>query len=362
MKPKILVVRPAPTGVEHGGDEVVYRNTYKVLDKYFDFPEFHLVRVGRLTQLVETLRGAPAEVARYISRDSERRLAALLRQNHFDLVCFFNEASFSYSTVVRAAGLPRVLIAHNAHSLVAETDPSLLGKLIRPLAIKFERQHYTDPEAALVCIAECDREALKKIGIDRKDVYLSPPGSPPPSPLAIDAAILPEVVLTGSYAWWRKRRDLKAFIQQGAAVFPLWATDEAALDCLASSNLDVRPAAPDWSQIRFGLIADRFSGGFKLKSTEYVARNCIILSCADIRLEFAGLPHAVEFVRYITGGRDEVAQILEQYTASEGIVDRFRVFREACLERFEWNRCLEPLRAAIVSKLSDRAQVEVLSV
>ena len=44
-----------------------------------------------------------------------------------------------------------------------------------------------------MCISRCDLEGLKRAGINRKRVWIAPPGCPPDSVLADSAELAPEV-------------------------------------------------------------------------------------------------------------------------------------------------------------------------
>ena len=114
--------------------------------------------------------------------------------------------------------------------------------------------------------------------------------------------------------------------------------------------------AEGWSWeagLRFGVVTDIFLGGFKLKSLEYVAKNCVVLSRSDIRAEFEGLPHAEEFVRYLAGGKAEAALTIEAMCRMPhaALIARFMEFKSACLRRFEWEACLSPLKQAAERRL-----------
>jgi len=361
-RPRYLIVRPAPAvGGANGGDEVIYKRSIAYLQRSADTELFELQPVGKVRQILEIFRGAPPEATRFTGGDNAERLAAVLAASSFDVVCLFNEVTFSYAGQVKAAGIPVVLIAQNVHSLVAATDPSAIARLLRPMAVAFERRWYADPGLALVCISRADVEGLKAAGIHRtKDLWIAPAGAPPAKPLAAGAPILNEAVLTGSYGWWRKRRDLKAFAAGDSLGTPVLATDPLALEILGDEGRKVEASEVDWSAgLRFGLITDAFVGGFKLKSLEYIANNCIVLSMSDIAIEYEGIPHAEEFMR-ITPTKAEARRAIESILAQphEDVVERFREFKAACMARYEWEACLAPLGDAVTSRLSTGRPLE----
>lgn len=361
-RPRYLIVRPAPApGGAHGGDEVIYKRSIAYLQRAADTEIFELHAVGKPRQILEMLRGAPPEATRYTGGDNAARLAAVLSSSKFDVVCLFNEVTFSYTAQVKAAGVPVVLIAQNVHSLVAATDPSPVARMMRPLAVAFERRWFADPDIALVCISRADVEGLKAAGINRtKDIWIAPPGVPPTKTLAANAPILPEAALTGSYGWWRKRRDLKTFATGDKLGVPILATDPVALDILGDEGRSIESSPVDWSAgVRFGLITDIFVGGFKLKSLEYIANNCMVLSMSDIAIEYEGIPHADEFMR-ITPSKAEARRVIESMLSqpTEGLVERFLEFKAACMARYDWEVCLKPLGDAVASRLPEPAILE----
>lgn len=348
LMPRCLFVRPAAIGEASGGDEVVYRKTGAYIAQHMDLETLELAPNGRLGQVARILAGTPPELTKYMGRRNAALLASRLAGGAFDVVCFSNEVTFPVSDIPQVRGLRRVLMAHNVQSLVASTDPSAMGRLMRRFAVAFEQKYYANPDVELVLISQADVEGLRAAGIQRP-TYLSPPGAPPQSELAPGAGLIPEVVLTGSYGWWRKRRDLKAFALGEALDLPILVTDPLALELLGTQAKDVRIDAVDWSAgLRFGLISDRFQGGFKLKSVEYVARNCAVLSFCDLSREFVGLPHAEEFVRHVTSKAD-LRVLLGEFLgkSEEGLVERFAVFKKACLERYSWDAGLKAFGEAL---------------
>lgn len=343
---RVLVVRPRQTGTDHGGDEVVYRRSIAALREVAAVEVVEIDDLGRSRKWWNVARGAPPELGRFIGAANVAKVRAALGGSAFDAAFFFHEATFPCRTAARGLPIRVVLAAHNVHSNVARREPTLVGRLFLRSAVRFERRWYADAQADLVCISNSDVAALRRAGALPPRVHVAPPGAPPASALDADAALRPEAVLTGSYAWWRKRRDLRAFARGPAIGVPVAASDPVALAVLGRAASPLALRDEDWSSaIRIGLVTDRFVGGFKLKATEYVARNCILLSWADLSEEFEGLPHAAEFVRYARGNAEAAAIVdglLRDDPAAQAA--RFRLFRDACLERYRWDRCLEPLR------------------
>lgn len=349
---EILIVRPRSTGNQQGGDEVMYRKILPYLAEQWSTEVLELEPVGTFQKYFNLLTITPPECTRFLSESNRRRLAKALAAKDYAAVVLINEVTFPMLPVAKDAGVPAVLISQNVHSLVAETDPGRLANAMRPIALAFERRFYADPAVKLVCISRQDVQALTR-GTGRTDITHSPPGPPPPSPLAADAPVLGEAVITGSYDWWRKRRDLTTFAQGGALGAPIYANDPQALAVLGTNAAALVETADFWSQgLRFGLITDKFLGGFKLKSLEYIAKNCVVISMSDISLEFAGLPHAEEFVR-LAHNNQEAAAIIRDMTAEDpkALIARFTIFKDACLSQFAWTKSLavvgDTIRASI---------------
>lgn len=357
---RCLAVRPASTGGQHGGDEVVYRRSLPYLAARYDLDVLELHPVSKATQILKLATGTPPEATRFLSAANGQALAARLAAARYDVVVFFNEVTFPFLPVAKRSGLPAVLVAQNVHSLVAATDPSALARALRPLAVAFERRYYADPAAGLVCISRADIAGLAAAGVRRDDVYLAPAGAPPAAPLAPDAPVLAEAVITGSYGWWRKRRDLRVFAEGPSLGVPIRANDPVALEILGDQGLPLDETDPAWSWsagLRVGLITDAFVGGFKLKSVEYVAKNCVAICLSDISAEFDGLPHAGEFVRIVRDkaqARDAVAALRAQDSAA--LVGRFLEFKQACLARYAWDACLAPLGEAVAARIARAAE------
>ncbi|MEY9463594.1 hypothetical protein ABH973_004007 [Bradyrhizobium ottawaense] len=351
-KPRCLIVRPAKARAAHAGDEIVYTRSLEYLAQTMQVDVCELYSISRPKQLFEIAKGAPPEVTRYIGSENRERVNQSIQSTRPEVVCFFNEVTFPFLSISKSAGIASVLAAHNVHSVVAATDPAGWTRIFQPLAARFERKWYDDIAAELVCISKLDVEGLKSAGLTRSRIFVAPPGCPAPCDLSDTAEPIPDIVLTGSYAWWRKRRDLESFARGVSLPTKIIAFDDIAKSILGPQAISPTDVFLDWkSGIRFGLITDRFLGGFKLKALEYVARNCAVLSACDISLEFSDLPHAEIFVRKISA-KAEAWQTMQEIIRLPNVVQRFREFKEACVTKFDWNSCLTPLHTAIETALS----------
>lgn len=349
---RCLIVRPATPKASHGGDEVMYRRSIEYLARTMTVDICELQSVSRLEQILELLDGTPPELTRFVGEANREIVSKAIAVHSPDVCCFHNEVTFHCLDVAKAAGIGAVLFAHNVHSLVAATDPDLWARALKHFARRFERKWYADEAAELVCISRGDIAGLRNAGVGRSKIWISPPGCPPETGLADPAVVRPEIVLTGSYGWWRKRRDLKVFAEGAPLPAKIVTFDPTARDILGDQAASHGPADLDWSSnLRFGLITDRFLGGFKLKALEYVARNCVILSACDLSEEFRELPHASVFVRTIRS-KEQAWQIIRSLQERSDTVSSFREFKAACLRTYNWETCLQPLAQAIEAALT----------
>lgn len=351
-RPRILVIRPQPLGGGSSGDEVMYRRSLNYLARAADLETVELQAVPQLRKLLNLLL-LPAELTRYRGAANIRRISQRVSTAQFDTVLFFNEVTFPMIGAVRGLGCKPVLVAHNVHSVVARTDPSPLIRATTQIAARFERRTYGDPEVILVCISQTDVDGLRLVGVNRNDIRIAPPGAPNSFPLAIDSKILPELILTGSYGWWRKRRDLRKLVSGLKSLKSrIFASDVTALKLLGKHANATRFEDINWSGgLRFGIISDRFLGGFKLKALEYIARNCVVVAHCDLSREFRGLPYADEMVLHVDSLL-EVQPLIDRMLVNEvETMRRFQVFQRACLLRYAWDTCLHPLGEAVTCSI-----------
>jgi hypothetical protein len=172
-----------------------------------------------------------------------------------------------------------------------------------------------------------------------------PPGCPKLAPLSKSAVISPTLVLSGSYDWFPKRRDLRRFLREHAAAthrLPI-VTDDRFPDGIAAppqiGRAHFDDVASTSSQIRFGVIPDRFDAGHKLKTLFYIANNCFVLSFAEIRMDFSHLPDHEFFIRQVSSV-DDISTIVASIVSadSSNVCDRMHAFKERCAREFSWER------------------------
>jgi hypothetical protein len=345
LERRALVVVPERDGPAHGGDSVVLRKVRARLEQLFvcDTVTVKAAR-GAIAKIVAMLRHqVPSEWAGYQGSEAFAAVAAQLAGQTYDHVFILYEALFHLAAAVPAGGPPVTLYAHNLPSRFALGN-GLVDGFQRLLAQRAEARTFRQPAARLVMISQADLAVAQKMGLAGMDVTVAPPGAPTAKPLSEGAVFKPECVVTGSYAWWRKRRDLRRFAQ---ALGPctVHAFDAGVQAVISSSVHHPDPAAFDWSSaIRLGVVTDRFGGGFKLKTLEYVANNCAIFSSAPVMAEFAEFPHAARFV-FDNREPGQLGAVLNDLAERDPLSLRseFGAFKDAVCAYYDWNTCIAPL-------------------
>ena len=93
---------------------------------------------------------------------------------------------------------------------------SQLAKFLARRAASWERLIYRSPNVlAIATLSSKDRDYVSALSRARP-VLLTIPGMPPLVPLAEDARMRAEIVITGTYDWRPKRRDVIRFAQEYA--------------------------------------------------------------------------------------------------------------------------------------------------
>lgn len=347
-KPSVLWVGKAP--VNGGGDEIYDRRVIQNLSDRAEINRFEMQPQGLGSRLAALARGIPHPRYKYVGRSVQRHFNAVAAQHDHVVISWE-----SFDSLLWTAPRGTTLIVHN---VMSDVLGQLYGghPLLRWAGIQsgqWERRTYRLPGHRLVALSMRDRDLLREIA-PGAEVTLAPPGMPPCVPLASDR-VIPEIVLSGSYDWAPKRRDLlviAAEVGRGGHEGPLpgWRHDLPLPDVSGAAPLSAVSrliTASDYADgLRFGLIPDSFVGGFKLKATYYIASNCVLLARCDIRSEFAGLPHAEEFVHF-TPDLTDVVRVTRQIAASAGpeLFSRWRVFQAACAAKFSWQHCAEAIAA-----------------
>jgi glycosyltransferase involved in cell wall biosynthesis len=334
---------------EGAGEEVVDRKLKAALGRLgHTIDTFSPRPVSRLNEVVNlSLRRMPYYRARFESTESRRVIRAISRD--YDAVVASWEP---FDGLALDSPRPTVLLLHNITSSairsVFPTHP--LARYLARRGERWERRAYGDPRLrAVATLSVNDQRYVQSLSRGTPVLY-TPPGMPPIAELADDARFVPELLLSGTYGWFPKRRDVLAFAREYAALpgrIPLLADG---LPEQAALQLAPRPlaSAEPTSAIRLGLISDRFESGHKLKTAYYLANNAIVLSYADVSKDFESLPDHTFFVRRIHAAAD-IARHVDELRAvpAEQLRTRMRRFKQACQERFSWDGSARVLAAAI---------------
>ncbi len=333
---RLLWVGQRGSAGESGGGDVVYdRKVVAELRAAGSTVEvLHPAPVPRATEVLNLARGIPFMRARFWTEPNRRLVRKASAAADLTLVSW--EA---LDFLASSASSPAVVILHNVTSdaLPQYYPRNPAAPLLARRVLSWERRLYRHGGlAGAAVVSERDAGLLRRIAPDLP-ICLVSPGMPRPQPLSPTAPLLREIVLSGTYDWRPKGRDVTALAREiGGQGFPVWY--DAHLPDEVTWRLQPRRLTDDTPQgLRFGIIADRFQSGHKLKSTAYLAANCAVLSFADVSQDFAGLPDATFFIRHVTGLAD-IRAAMDELAAHdpERLIQRFLRFRAAVAERFSW--------------------------
>lgn len=349
-KLKVLWIGPHASA-NTSGEAIYDRKVAKVLQDETEVTFVMPDRVGRIVELFNLAIGASWYRARYQSRSVMAQYARLARDIDV-VVCSWEPFDFFAEWLNR----PTILILHNVTSnSIDEMMPgSVIARFLSRRALRHERRTYNLANVRkILTLSRRDQRQIEDL-CDSSPVIWCPPGAPPAAPLSNWALFSPELTLSGSYDWKVKKRDLEQFLIDISGSEYVVRTDDPLPSDLASRVLTAPAHFDDDAycaeRIRIGIIPDRFLAGHKLKATFYIAKNSIVLSYADIRDEFAGLPHADRFVRVVRSVDDIRRAVLELRTEDADILrSDFIAFKAACLERFQWGRSGRDLYHAVAS-------------
>jgi hypothetical protein len=349
---RLLWVQRQPA-LDDGGDSVYDRKLQQALAAQHDITPYPLGRNGRLKQLVSAaVRLSPPEQWGFGGDGDVEKVRNLLRQG-FDAIVFSHEHLDAFAARLRPhTEIPFVSVRHNVSSdamasILGADTPA--GGLYRALSERQERRALRGPLFQTVtAISTRDRELLRKIG-QRDDVGLVLPGAPPPAPLHPSATCARDLVISGTFDWFPKARDLKAFARDfAAAPIPdaqVYVSPGVPNDIRAALAAHIDSSLEQGKHIRFGLITDRFTAGHKLKTAAYIMNNCAVLSYAQVLHDFEHLPNAARWIRQI-GSIGDIAAVMQAFAE-----------RPAAELRAE----LAELKAAIGTQFAWSTQAEALS-
>ncbi len=335
---RILWIGKHPTDGA-AGDEVFDRKTIAACrSQGHSVDLFHPARVGRVREVLNLLSGIPHYRTRFASPANRSAIRGM--NGAYDItVCSWEP----FDALAHGLKPPCILILHNvtSRSLPALFPGNTLAALGAARAGAWERKSYRRPGfAALGALSRRDQAYLEGLP-GHPDVMWLPPGMPPCVELDADAPLQHEVVVSGTFDWVPKRRDLLAFAQEFAALPTPFIVRATGLPEQAMQQLG--PLGPLSIQetraaLRFGLITDRFEAGHKLKTMAYIAANQIVLSFADIGDDFAHIPDCDLFLRRIAAASDIAAHVRALSDMPVATLrDRFLTFKHRCAQAFTWD-------------------------
>ena len=343
---RILWIGKRPTD-GHAGDEVFDRRTIAaVRARGAEIDLFHPEPVGRIGLAGNLARGLPYYRARFTAATNIRAIREKARGADAT-VCSWEP----FDALVRSLSPAPVLILHNitSRALPALFPGQALVNLLARQARYWERTRYRqETTTAIAALSRRDLDYLAALPGKPRPILL-PPGMPPCAPLDRKARVVPELVISGTYKWVPKRRDILAFAQAYHTLPDRLPIRADALPAEAVRLLQPAPLLAD-AALRFGLITDRFESGHKLKTLAYIAANQIVLSFADVAFDFAHIPDHNLFIRRVHHVRDLAGHIATLSAfPPETLRQRFLDFQSACAAAFTWDAVAETLLQAIAA-------------
>jgi hypothetical protein len=334
--------------IADAGNEIYDRKTIAALEELGHTVDvFQPSEVGRPRELLGLITGLPQRT-RFVSAhniDAIRRKSA----GYDAVVCSWEP----FDALVQHLEPPALLICHNlTDRMLRSVFPGnpLTGALAAR-ARRWQRRWYRQSHfRAVAVLSRADAAHLTRL-CPEVDVLLAAPGMPRVRPLAGDAAVVRELVASGTYSWPPKRRDVLRFARDYARVADRLPVRSDSLPPEAANRLQATaaPSANELQQaIRFGMITDRFEAGFKLKASAYIAENMVVISAANILPEFAHIPDHDLFVRIIKSVDEIAAHVGAVAAMSQAeLRERFGRFQSACAASFRWENVATSLLGAI---------------
>jgi hypothetical protein len=333
-----------------GMGEEYDRRMLRIMGERHEISQFVVSRVPRRRQMIDAaLRLCVPETFAFAGPEEVQRLVNEQQAKKAEIMVFSHEHLDRYArqvkTALGAAAPPFVSIRHNVTS---DGMRSIIGGPLGDIYCARARMQEKgalggDLFAALAVVSRREQTYLAELtGRSLDSVLLTHPGAPPPTPLAPDATMQRELVLSGTYNWFPKTRDLKRFVaEKDELVVPLFADSPDIRDMPSAKTLD-------YGQMRFGLITDRFVAGHKLKTSAYLMQNCIVLTYSDVYEDFSFNPQAARrFIRPISHARD-IGPIVDDFMAEPQAPLRaaLAAFKTEIAAAFSWTENAEKLEAA----------------
>ena len=351
---RILWIRRGSTGSD-AGDSIYDDKLQHALADHFSVTNCPLTCFERKRQLISAgLSLSLPEQFNSGTPEDETRVRALL-QTH-DIAIFSHEHLDRFARAMRPhTKIPFIALRQNvtsdAMASILDTNPPLAG-LYRVLAAQQERTALHGAlYQAITAISARDLALLTTLS-GRGDVTLVMPGAPPAIPLAPDADLRRDLVVSGTYDWFPKARDIARFADEYAAApapdARLWLGAAAPGEVRAKLNAGEEQSLDYGAAIRFGITTDRFTAGHKLKTAAYLVNNCAVISFARVIDDFADLPFAANWIVQVSHA-NEIDGVMRKIAAQPIEILRAQLteLKAAITERFSWGRQASALANAI---------------
>ncbi len=330
---------------EGAGAEIVDRKLKASLAKLgYQIDTFSPKPVSRLREVVNlSLLRMPYYRARFESPESRRAIRAI--SGRYDAVVAAWEP-FDSLALRAPRSIPIVMLLHNVTSTAIRSvfPGHPLATYLARRGARWEQRAYGDRRVrAVATLSVDDQRYVQSLVKSGTSVLYTPPGMPPMAELSADARFVPELLISGTYGWFPKRRDVNVFAEEYAALPPsqrIPIVADGQLPEQAALRLSARPfdAKDSTQRIRLGLISDRFESGHKLKTAFYLANNAFVLTYADVSRDFEGIPDQAFFIRRIRRASDIAAHANElRALPAEPLRARLEAFKQACQQRFSWD-------------------------
>jgi hypothetical protein len=293
-------------------------------------------RVSKPREILNLLRCVPHYRARYASRRNHDLLRRTAQECDVALCSWEPFDALAYRLPC-----PVIPILHNvtSRSLPSMFPRNKAAALAAFRAGLWEKHIYSSSRFPAIAVLSRQDQAHVESLAPGKHVLFTPPGMPPLVPLVETAVFKPEILISGTYDWLPKHRDIVAFAEEygrSALRLPILANG---LPAKAAGLLqpEALPEQPPGDAIRLGLIPDRFDAGHKLKTTYYIASNAIVLSYANVLFDFADIEDHAFFIRKISRV-DEIDRHIREISLvpPEDLRRRLTAFKQRCADKFSW--------------------------
>lgn len=308
-----------------GGDSIYDKKIFQALvDQEASMSRIYLQPVTRSKQISNAIiKGVPPAYAGYCS---ERNIEVLSKLDN-EKTCLIVSHERLALPLFNSAYRGRVFFI--IHNLMSAAEGRFKGFMdYQERILRLEDQIFSRPNTIVGVLSEREYQKARAIW-PRSEIRLVPPGIGSPflsSPSELDVS---QLHLSGSTEWWLKRRDQKWFQRRYNGPVPL-------------REEELR----DDGRLRIAVVPDRFLAGFKLKTSDLLSRNTIILSLVDLRRDFSEELRPYNTVRNINHPRDVNKEIEYVNENIIGICEEVKVLKSLWSQSLTWRRsALEVLDA-----------------